>query len=69
MGALRDAASANPEKAQELLGQLKEKYDSLSPEEQKEALAKLQEFKDQIADLPDDKKEEIAALIREKTGV
>jgi hypothetical protein len=69
MDALRDAAAANPEKAQELIGDLKAKFDSLSPEEQQEAIEKLREIKDKAANLPDDKKAEIADLIREKAGI
>jgi hypothetical protein len=69
MDALREAAAANPERAEELLGDLKAKFDSLSPEEQEEALEKLAEIKDQVAGLPEEKKAEIAELIRERAGV
>jgi uncharacterized protein YjbJ (UPF0337 family) len=69
LGALQDAAAANPEQAKEFVGQLKEKWDSLSDEQKQEALAKLGELRDKIADLPDDQKAEIADLIRAKTGV
>jgi hypothetical protein len=69
LDALRDAAAANPEKAQELVADLKAKFDSLSPEEQQEAIAKLKEVAEKAQNMPPEKKEEIAALIREKAGV
>ncbi len=69
MDALKDAASADPEKAQEVVGQLKEKWDSLSPEQQQEALGKLSELKDKVAGLSEEQKTQIADLIREKAGV
>ena len=68
LDALKDAAAANPEKARELLGQFKEQFDSLSPEDQQEAIAKLTEIKEQVAGLPEDQRTEIADMIREKTG-
>jgi hypothetical protein len=68
LDALQDAAAANPEKARELLGQFKEQFDSLSPEDQQEAIAKLTEIRDEVAGLPEDQRAEIADMIREKTG-
>ena len=68
LDALKDAAAANPEKAREALTQLKDQFDSLSPEDQQEAIAKLTEIRDQVAGLPEDQKAEIADLIREKSG-
>ncbi len=44
MDALGDAADANPEKTVEILGGLRAKFDSLSPEEQQEAIEKLKEI-------------------------
>ena len=59
LDALQDAAAANPEKARELLGQFKEQFDSLSPEEQQEAIGKLTGIRDQVAGLPEDQRAEI----------
>jgi hypothetical protein len=69
MGALSDAASANPEKAREVIIDLREKYDSLSPEQQREVMTKLGELKEKVAGLPEEQKQEIEMFIREKAGV
>jgi hypothetical protein len=69
LGAIQDAASANPEQAKQFVAGLKEKYDAMSPEEQQQAIAKLKDLRDQVAGLPDDQKAEIADMIRAKTGV
>lgn len=68
LDALKDAAAANPEKARDAFMQLKDQFDSLSPEDQQEAIAKLGEIRDKVAGLPEDQRAEIADLIREKTG-
>jgi hypothetical protein len=69
LGALEDAAAAHPEKAEEVLMGLKEQFDGLSPDQKEQALARLGEIRDQVADLPEEKRAEIEAFIREKAGV
>lgn len=69
IGALSDAASANPERAREVIIDLRETYDTLSPVEQREVMAKLGELKENVAGLPEEQKQEIEMFIREKAGV
>jgi hypothetical protein len=69
MDALSDAAAAHPEKTKEIIIDLREKYDSLNPEEQREVMTKLGELKDRVAGLPEEQKQEIEMFIREKASV
>ena len=69
LGAIQDAAKANPEQAKEFVAQIKAKWETLSPEEREQALQKLGEVKDKVAGLPEEQKTEIANLIRERAGV
>jgi len=69
VSALQDAASAHPEKAQEVLATLKEKWASLSDDDKDQVVERLKELRDKVADMSDDQKAEIADMIRQRTGV
>ncbi len=69
LGALQDAAAANPEKAQEVVADLKAKFDELTPEQQQQAMEKLGELRDKVANLSEDQKADIESFIRDKAGI
>jgi len=47
LGALTDVASANPEQTKEFVAKIKERWETLTPEQKEEALQKLGELKAQ----------------------
>jgi len=69
LSALGDVAQANPEKAGQLLDDLKAKWDSMTPEEQEQAKAKLMELKDKVASMSPEQQAAIADKIRGIAGV
>lgn len=64
LGALQDAAAANPERHE-----LKARFDELTPEQKRQAMEKLGELRDKVADLSEDQKADIEAFIRDKAGL
>ncbi len=63
LGALQNAAEANPEQAKQLIQQLKAKWESMSAEDRQAALEKLKELQGKMANLSDDERSEIASAI------
>jgi hypothetical protein len=61
--ALQGFAEAHPEQAQEIIGKLSEKWDTLSDDQKEQVLAKASELKDKVLNMSVEERQGIADQI------